>query len=107
MGAFGGGMAQPQNLAQPARAALIVATIVAFIALSALCANAQGAPQATGTVQGVVIAAEPKGTRAVVPGSKISLDGATHFETQSDGEGRFTFTAVPAGTYKITARWPG
>jgi hypothetical protein len=45
--------------------------------------------------------------RAVVPGTKVTLDGPAHAEAESDSEGRFAFTAVPVGSYTITAKAPG
>jgi hypothetical protein len=44
---------------------------------------------ATGTIQGVVFSAYAGGERSVLPAAKISLDAATHDETQSNNEGGF------------------
>ena len=62
---------------------------------------------ATGTIQGVVFTADADGGRLVLPAAKISLDGATHVETQSNDEGKFVFSTIPAGSYTITAQAPG
>ena len=62
---------------------------------------------ATGTIQGVVFTANAAGERSVLPAAKISLDGATHVETQSNNEGKFVFSTIPAGSYTITAQAPG
>jgi len=62
---------------------------------------------ATGTIQGVVFTADAGGERSVLPAAKISLDGATHVETQSNNEGKFVFSTIPAGSYTITAQAPG
>jgi hypothetical protein len=44
---------------------------------------------ATGTIQGVVFTAHAGGERCVLPAAKISLDGATHDEIQSNHEGKY------------------
>jgi hypothetical protein len=62
---------------------------------------------ATGTIQGVVFTADAGGERSVLPAAKISLDGATHVETESNNEGKFVFSTIPAGSYTITAQAPG
>src|SRR5262249_51459341 len=63
--------------------------------------------QVTGSVQGVVFTTEQDNSRLVVPGTKVSLDGPTHLESESNGEGTFIFGAVPVGSYKVTAQAPG
>jgi hypothetical protein len=62
---------------------------------------------ATGTIQGVVFTADAGGKCSVLPAAKISLDGATHVETESNSEGKFVFSTIPAGSYTITAQAPG
>src|SRR5262249_5458747 len=71
------------------------------------CALGQSTPQATGSVQGAVFTTEQDNSRLVVPGTKVSLDGPTHLESESNGEGTFIFGAVPVGSYKVTAQAPG
>jgi hypothetical protein len=71
------------------------------------CAIAQSAGQPAGTVQGRAFVADADGGRSVVPATKITLDGPTHLEAQSDNEGKFTFSSVPAGTYTVLANAPG
>jgi Carboxypeptidase regulatory-like domain len=67
----------------------------------------QTAGSATGTIQVVVFTADAGGGRSVLPAAKISLDGTTHVETRSNDEGKFVFSAIPAGSYTITAQAPG
>jgi hypothetical protein len=67
----------------------------------------QNPAPATGTIQGVVFTSGAGGERSVLPGTRISLDGSTHVETQSNSEGRFVFSTIPAGSYTITAQAPG
>ncbi len=71
------------------------------------CAFAQSTEQPSGTVQGVVFTVDREGGRLVVAGAKISLDGPTHIEAQSDNGGKFAFRAVPAGHYTIIANTSG
>jgi len=42
-----------------------------------------------------------------VPGTKLSLVGPVHLQTESDLEGKFAFDAVTPGSYTITADAPG
>ena len=77
------------------------------IGLLAACVFAQCTGQATGIVDGVVFTVDASGSRAVVPASRISLDGPTHIEAESDGAGKFAFNAVPPGAYTINTQAPG
>jgi len=77
------------------------------IGLLAACVSAQSAGQATGTVDGVAFTVDANGGRAVIPAARISLDGPTHIEAESDGAGKFAFNAVPPGAYMINAQAPG
>ena len=56
-----------------------------------------GLGRAADTVDGVVFTVDANGGNAVIPTARISLDGPTHIETESDGAGKFTFNAVPPG----------
>jgi outer membrane receptor protein involved in Fe transport len=67
----------------------------------------QSKPQPSGSIQGVVFTTEQDNARSVVPGTRVSLDGASHFEAESDGEGKFMFPTVPAGSYTVTAQGAG
>ena len=84
-----------------------IVTILFAIGLLATCSFAQGPPETTGTVQGVLFTLDPSGERSVVPAAEISLDSPIHVETESDGEGKFTINVVPPGTYTISAHRPG
>ncbi len=77
------------------------------IGLLGVLAVAQNAPQATGSVQGVVTTIDPDGGRSVLPGAKISLDGPKHIDAEADAEGKFTISVVAPGSYGITAKAPG
>jgi hypothetical protein len=81
--------------------------IVVALGILATCASAQGPGQTDGTVRGVVSEVDTSATHAVVPDANISLDGPIHLKTKSDSEGKFAFSAVPSGSYAITAQAPG
>ena len=84
-----------------------LATIASAWVVLANFALAQSRRPATGTVQGLVFTADADGGRSVLPGTRISLDGASHIETQSTPEGKFVLSAIPAGSYTITAQASG
>jgi iron complex outermembrane recepter protein len=70
-----------------------------FTAVTALRLDAQATAQ-TSTLAGTVL--DPKGS--VVPGAAVvTRNDATHtaHRTVTDGQGRFTFSALPAGSYTI------
>jgi hypothetical protein len=84
-----------------------VSTLAVTLALFTACVFGQSAPQTSGSIHGVIFMTEQDHTHSVLPGTKISLDGASHLEVESDGQGTFLFSAVPAGSYSITAQAPG
>jgi hypothetical protein len=67
----------------------------------------QGVPEPGGAVQGVVFTTERDHARSVVPDTKLSLDGTSHLEAESDTEGKFVFSTVPSGSYTITGQASG
>ena len=70
-------------------------------------ALAQTKEPTAGAIQGLVFTIDPDGGRSVVPGTKILLDGSSHFEEESDAQGQFAFASVPPGNYALTANAPG
>jgi hypothetical protein len=84
-----------------------VASIALALALIGTCAFAQSPAQSTGAVQGLVFITDADGGRSVVSATKITVDGPAHIEAQSDNEGKFAFSTLPAGSYTITANTPG
>jgi hypothetical protein len=84
-----------------------VASIALALGLLTACALAQNTALQAGSVQGLVFTSEQDGQHLVVPGAKISLDGPSHLEAESNNEGKFAINAVPSGAYTVTAHAPG
>ena len=84
----------------------VVTIALAFLLLTGY-ALGQSKDAADGSIQGVVFTTEQDHARLVVPGTKLSLVGVTNVEVESDREGRFAFSTLPAGSYTITAQAPG
>ena len=75
--------------------------IAAALVVACLLYSSAAAAQGTGIVAGVV----KDETGGVLPGVSVDLhSGATELETVTDGEGRYRFDAVPAGSAELTFR---
>ena len=83
------------------------ATSALAFGLLTACALGQSTPEPSGSIQGAVFTTEQDHARSVVPGTNLSLDGALHLEAEGDSEGTFVFSAVPVGSFTITAQAPG
>lgn len=81
-------------------------TLALTIVLFVTCGSAQIPEKTTGTVRGVVVTLDASASRSVVPGTKVTLDGPVHAETESDSEGKIVLAAVPSGSYTVTAQVP-
>jgi outer membrane receptor protein involved in Fe transport len=84
-----------------------VAILALLLGLFGTGVLAQTKELTAGGIQGLVSTIDPDGSRSVVPGTKISLDGSSHFEGESDAQGQFAFASVPPGNYTLTANAPG
>jgi TonB dependent receptor/Carboxypeptidase regulatory-like domain len=63
---------------------------------------------AGGDLHGTVFTLNPDGRHSVVPSAHVTLSGWSFSkQTISDDQGRYSFTAVPVGTYQIDAKAPG
>jgi len=85
----------------------IITLLFALGALTLSTFSQSAPPQPAATIHGVVFTIGQDTAHAIVPGAKLSLDGTTHFETESGAEGEFVFGAVPAGSYTLRAEAPG
>ena len=86
------------------RSIAIVGFLLGLLGTGLLAQTKEPTP---GAIQGVVFTIDPDGSRSVVPGTKISIEGSSHFEGESDAQGQFAFASVPAGNYALTANAPG
>lgn len=59
------------------------------------------------SIVGTTFLIEQSGNQSVVPDSSVVLRGPASATTKSDGNGRYSFHSLPAGTYTITARVSG
>jgi len=84
-----------------------VSLIALALTLFTGCALGQSTARVSGSIRGVVFTTEQGQGRLVVPDTKLSLDGSVRLEAESDGQGAFLFSTVPAGSYTITAQAPG
>ncbi len=60
---------------------------------------------AMGAVEGAVYVVDSEGP-SYVPGAKVILQGSKTIQTETDEKGRYSFQAVEAGAYTITASFP-
>jgi hypothetical protein len=69
-----------------------------------LCATPALAQEVTGGVAGTVV----DSSKAAIPGATVKLEGGAVNQVQvSDPSGRYTFAAVPPGTYRLTSTLQG
>jgi hypothetical protein len=62
-------------------------------------------PAKPGTVEGTVFVVD-SGQTSFLPGAKVVLKGSTTMETESDADGKYSFSGVDSGTYTIQADFP-
>src|SRR5262249_34043864 len=81
--------------------------IAVAIGLLATSVAGQAPKRTDAVVCGVVSTVDASATHAGGANANISPDGPIHVRAQSDSEGKFVFSAVPSGSYTITAQAPG
>jgi hypothetical protein len=83
----------------------LLAALMTMSAFLPLSARGQS-PVKQGTVEGTVMVAGSEGP-ALLPGTKVVLMGSPTIETETDGEGKFSFINIVPGEYTIEADFPG
>ena len=81
--------------------AALIATCIFF----SLFASAQSAVK-PGTVEGTVLVVDSGGP-SLLPGAKVVLKGSPTLETETDADGKYSFSEVAPGEYIIEADFPG
>src|SRR5262245_26993189 len=95
------------RLVQSLKALLVVLAIVPFFARAQAPQAASERPD-TGSIKGVVFVIDFDGTRSVMAGAHVQLEGSPRLvETVTDQQGNFSLTAVAPATYHIRAKAPG
>ncbi|HXO34774.1 MAG TPA: carboxypeptidase regulatory-like domain-containing protein [Candidatus Acidoferrales bacterium] len=75
--------------------------------MAVLSASAQQTSTGRATIVGSVYVVNPSGEQSFVPGAKVKLSGPVSMQTESDKDGKYSFVAIPAGTYTLEAASPG
>ena len=82
--------------------------IILLVALMAvLSASAEQTSTGRATIVGNVYVVNPSGGQSVVPGARVKLSGPVSMQTESNKDGKYSFVAVPVGTYTLEAASPG
>jgi outer membrane receptor for ferrienterochelin and colicin len=75
--------------------------------MAVLSASAQQTSTERATIVGSVYVVNPSGEQSFVPGSKVKLSGPVSMQTESNNDGKYSFVAIPVGSYTIEASSPG
>jgi hypothetical protein len=67
------------------------------------CGQSSAGPANVG---GAVIVVD-SGETSYLPGAKVELKGSTTMETETDADGKYSFSGVDSGTYTLEASFPG
>ena len=86
-------------------AIFMLAILIVMFLLFPLRACGQSSAK-PGTIEGTVFVVD-SGEPSLLPGAKVVLKGSTNRETETDTEGKYSFSAVDAGSYAIEASFPG
>lgn len=92
------GKAEPNGI-------FLFATLIAVFMVLPLFARGQSAVK-PGTVEGTVSVVD-SAVPSVLPGAKIVLRGSATIETETDANGKYSFSQVVPGDYTIAADFPG
>lgn len=83
----------------------LLAALIAMWVLSPFFAHGQSAVK-PGTVDGTVLVVDSGGP-SLLPGAKVVLKGPSTLETETDADGKYSFSEVAPGEYTIEANFPG
>jgi outer membrane receptor for ferrienterochelin and colicin len=75
--------------------------------MAVLSASAQQTSTERATIVGSVYVVNSSGEQSFVPGSKVKLSGPVSMQTESNNDGKYSFVAIPVGSYTIEASSPG
>lgn len=81
--------------------------ILLGVVMAVLSASAQQTPIGRAAIVGSVYVVNPSGEQSFVPGAEVKLSGPVSMKTSSNGDGKYSFVALPAGTYTLEAASPG
>jgi Carboxypeptidase regulatory-like domain len=90
------------------RTLALLGALASLLCCAPRIVTAQARDPKPGVVQGTVFVTDQGGSRTVVPGAKVSLNGSLFsVQTVSDESGRYSFGAVPPDKYQIEVVAPG
>lgn len=79
-----------------------------FVICSFACTTHGNQPDArTANVRGTVFVRDASGNRSAVAGAKVTFNGPSAFETETDPGGNYVVESLPPGTYTVEAVSPG
>ncbi len=84
---------------------LLLAALFTVCLLIPISARGQSSVK-PGTVEGTVLVVD-SGKTSFLPGAKVALKGITTLETETDAEGKYSFSGVNSGSYSIEGDLPG
>ena len=87
------------------KANFLLAALIATCVLFPPSGRGQSAAQ-PGTVEGTVLVVDSGGPSSL-PGAKVVLKGSSALETETDADGKYSFSKVAPGEYTIEADFPG
>jgi len=85
------------------RRALFLGLVMPWFAPRLLASEGSNA---AGKVEGAAFVGDP-GHRSYVAGAQVVASGPVTLETETNGDGKYAFAAVPAGSYTVKANFPG
>ena len=75
--------------------------------MAVMSASAQQTSTGRATIVGSVYVVNPSAEQSFVPGAKVELNGPVSMQTESNTDGKYSFVAIPVGSYTLEATFPG